>query len=327
MDLNFWAQSRVKIAAHPSLDFGTSKSFTIDAWINGHPSPIVSNYDPNTNTGYSLFFAADNNKLRLEMQKGTSVMTWGGPTITPNVWTFVAVVVDRQLQTVTFYASPAGILSPIVVAPPIPITADAGTSLPLNIGGCPGNGVQCNMVIDEVEIFDRVVKKLELQKIVDAGKAGKCPIQPKKGMTWIHSKSDATTGTITVGCSGCDAYHGDTVCTELRPLLCIYKPTTPFQLPMGLPNPSDNQWSGGVVATTEPVPGVTFNTIAEANASCEGKFGKDWRVAEFHDGKIWNFQAYGGTVSAPTVPSTRFWVNINDQQDGNCWAIPAVIKK
>jgi hypothetical protein len=145
----------------------------------------------------------------------------------------------------------------------------------------------------------------------------------KKGMTWIHSKSDATTGTITVGCSGCDAYHGDTVCTESRPLLCIYKPPTPFQLPMGLPNPSDNQWSGGVVATTEPVAGVTFNTIAEANASCEGKFGKDWRVAEFHDGKIWNFQAYGGTVSAPTVPPTRFWVNINDQTDGNCWTIPS----
>jgi len=159
--------------------------------------------------------------------------------------------------------------------------------------------------------------------------SGNCPIcsQPpssytvatcggaKKGMTWIYSKSDATTGTITVGCSGCDAYHGDTVCTELRPLLCIYKPTTPFQLPKGLPTSTPyNQWSGGVVATTEPVAG---SNRAAADSRCHVKFGDGWRAAEFHDGGIWNFQAYGGTVSAPTVPSTRFWVYINDQA-ANC---------
>lgn len=152
----------------------------------------------------------------------------------------------------------------------------------------------------------------------------RCSQPQKKGMTWLHSKSDATTGTITVGCSGCNASHGDTVCTELRPLLCIYKPTPPFQLPKGLDiSGTNNLWSGGVVATTQPVAGNTFADITDANSYCEDKFGKGWRVAEFHDGGIWNFQAYGGTVSAPTVPSTRFWVSINDQTDGNCWTIPS----
>ncbi|MFZ1219771.1 MAG: LamG domain-containing protein [Chthoniobacterales bacterium] len=178
-----------------------------------------------------------------------------------------------------------------------------------------------NGVIDEVEIFNRALKQTEIQGIFKAGKAGKC--KPKKGMTWIQGKSDATTGTITVGCSGCDAAHGDTVCTELRPLLCIYKPKPPFQLPKGLGNDQYNRWSGGVVATTEPVAGNSFADIAAANSRCEDKFGKGWRVAEFHDGEIWNFQAYGGTVNPPNVPATRFWVNINDQKDGNCWTIPS----
>jgi hypothetical protein len=45
------------------------------------------------------------------------------------------------------------------------------------------------------------------------------------------------------------------------------------------------------------------------------KFGPGWRVAEFHDGWGWHFQAYG-TVDNP---NGRFWVDINDQPDATCW--------
>jgi hypothetical protein len=146
----------------------------------------------------------------------------------------------------------------------------------------------------------------------------------KKGMTWFHTASNATYGTITVGCgpdgpNRCDPAHGDTLCTQQLPVLCIYKPKPAFPLPVGLPIPNQyNEWSGGVVATTPPHAG-TFKDTAEVNKFCSNVFGPGWRVAEFHDGVYWNFQAYGGTVSAPTVPSTRFWVYINDQLDGNCW--------
>jgi len=144
-----------------------------------------------------------------------------------------------------------------------------------------------------------------------------------KGMTWIHTSSNGQTGTITVGCSGCDASHGDTQCTQLRPLLCIYKPVPPFPLPTGVSNSNqNNRWSGGVVATTQPIAGNAFVHSTDASAYCSAKFGPGWRVAEFHDGWGWNFQAYGGTVSAPTVPSAHFWVHINDQPLANCWATP-----
>lgn len=147
----------------------------------------------------------------------------------------------------------------------------------------------------------------------------------KKGMTWFHTASNSTYGTITVGCGPagpdrCDPAHGDTLCTQQLPVLCIYKPRPAFQLPVGLLVPNEyNRWSGGVLATTQPVAGNTFANSAAVTAYCKATFGDGWRVAEFHDGVYWNFQAYGGTVSAPTVPSTRFWVHINDQTDGNCW--------
>ena len=124
-------------------------------------------------------------------------------------------------------------------------------------------------------------------------------------MTWAHTQSNGN-GTITVACSGCDAYHGDTLCTQHYPLLCIYKP--PFSVP---PNNPAN-WSGGVVASTAPVAGNSFATIADADKYCVVQFGPGWRTAEFHDGWGWNFEAYGGTA-----PS-RFWVHIKDQQ-ANCW--------
>jgi len=113
-----------------------------------------------------------------------------------------------------------------------------------------------------------------------------------KGLTWIHTASNPVTGTVTVGCNGCDAYSGDTPCAQQLPMLCIDKPTPALPLPVGVSNADlYYQWSGGVIATTQPVTGNSFATSAAANAYCQTQFGTGWRVAEFHDGWGWNFQA------------------------------------
>jgi len=152
---------------------------------------------------------------------------------------------------------------------------------------------------------------------------------PKKGMTWVHTLSNAQNGTITVGCgptsAPCNPHQGDTLCTERLPLLCIYKNPSAFPVPAGVNNNDQyNKWAFGVVATSSPVLGNSLQHLADADKVCIAQFGTGWRTAEFHDGWGWHFQAYGGTVSAPTVPSTRFWVYINDQvtppnNDANCW--------
>lgn len=153
----------------------------------------------------------------------------------------------------------------------------------------------------------------------------------KYGMTWVHLASNAMHGTITVGCNNsaanpadrCNPKTGDTLCGQYRPLLCIYggKPTPAFSIvPPGVVNTSNySKWSGGVLATTKAVQGSYFQHLHDANNRCIADFGLGWRVAEFHDGWGWSFQAYGGTTGAPNVAVTdRFWVNINDQP-ANCW--------
>jgi len=138
----------------------------------------------------------------------------------------------------------------------------------------------------------------------------------KKGMTWLKGGSNAINGTVTVGCSGCDAYNGDTPCTTKLPVLCF--------LPLKAPKPTStkvtgnyDQWSGGVVGTTPPYAGNTFATRADANKACVQEFiDPKWRVAEHHDGWGWNFQAYGNVGTQ----FKRFWVDINDQPNATCWA-------
>jgi hypothetical protein len=140
---------------------------------------------------------------------------------------------------------------------------------------------------------------------------------PRKGMTWKLVASNVSTGTIAVGCAAsCDAYQGDTECTTALPLLCIKKAGAGFPLP--LPASVDNsnayyRWSGGVVGTTKAA--VPPATLAAANSLCIQEFGAGWRVAEFHDGWGWDFQAYGGVGD----PSKRFWVHIKTQSGANCW--------
>jgi len=324
--LKFYFGSHVTInGPSPSLSFGTGGRFTIDAWIKAHAAPIVSNYNLATNRGYGLYIG-NNARLSLDIGNLSSPLTLtGGPAINPNVWTFVAVTVDLPNKLVSFYAVPTGSPFPPPVPANIPATfaADAG-SVPLTIGGCPGNPNGCDTILDEVEIFNRVLPPADLQRIFAAGSSGKC----SKGMTWFHSLSNSQIGTITVGCGSsgpnpCDPIHGDRQCSQPLPLLCIFKPSPPLQLPPILINTDpNNQWSGGVVATTPPVAAVSLQHSTDATALCVAQFGPGWRVAEFHDGAGWNFQAYGGTVSAPTVPSTRFWVHINDQPSGNCWSTP-----
>jgi hypothetical protein len=141
-----------------------------------------------------------------------------------------------------------------------------------------------------------------------------------KGMTWGKYGADPITGVLQVGCQpgsfDCDPYHGDTSCSTPLPVLC--------KNPLALPEPATftvspdakHVWSGNVVATTPAVAPAAagLNSRAAVNAYCAAEFGAGWEVAEFHDGWGWNFTAYGNVGTAP-----RFWVDINNQPDGNCW--------
>lgn len=307
-------------------------SFTIDAWVKytsgTQTEPIAYKLANASGSGGGYFFYL--NKNRLYLQIGPKIFSGPQFSVPIGTWIFVAATVHKNspIGSVTLYVGVPGKSLATSTSSAGNVNASSpGT--PLLIGAWPGNPYAA-LGIDEVEIFNRALtQQPEIQSLFNAGSAGKCSITEKKGMTWYHMGSDPQYGTITVGCGAagpdrCDAAKGDTPCSQQLPVLCIYKPNPAFQKPIGLKIPNEYmEWSGGVVATTQPVAGDTFKDkdITAVNAYCEAQFGKGWRVAEFHDGRYWFFQAYGGTVSAPTVPSTRFWVHINDQKDGNCWKL------
>ncbi len=145
-----------------------------------------------------------------------------------------------------------------------------------------------------------------------------------KGLTWDRAAVNPVNGTVTVSCHGnveghdCNPYTGDTSCKLPRPILCIEKNAAAFPVPASVNNSSQyNKWAYGVVGTTPPVSPCAANlkTIKDADAVCQKEFGPNFRVAEHHDGWGWAFQAYGNVGN----PQKRFWVNVNDQPNGNCW--------
>ncbi len=139
----------------------------------------------------------------------------------------------------------------------------------------------------------------------------------KQGLTWTKTKVHDIVGAVAVGCSQCNPYTGDTSCNAKLPVLCFLD--AELNKPANLDTPSIyQQWSGGVVATTDAVCGNSFKNIRDANNFCVQNFGSGWRVAEHHDGWGWSFWAYGNV--GENFDGERFWIDIDDQPSGTCWA-------
>jgi len=147
-------------------------------------------------------------------------------------------------------------------------------------------------------------------------------------MTWGVVKPVTSEGVIAVSCHGmpqpggrgCEGYVGDTDCSTSLPLLCLN--VDGRQRPQDLKVWFYSGWAAGRVALTEPVPGNSFQTRADADALCTRQFGHGWRVAEHHDGIVDDQGSHGGWgfFANGDLPSTsRFWVAINDTA-AVCWA-------
>ena len=139
--------------------------------------------------------------------------------------------------------------------------------------------------------------------------------QERKGMTWYKRGHIPEFGVDHLGCSGCDPYQGDTVCSTELPILCLKKE--------GLPNPGlqtdfYHGWTGGHIGLTLPIAGNQLTGIEDAALLCEHFLGSGYQMASHHDGNGgWNWYAYGHVDA-----TTSFWTYIRDQ-DANCWGYGA----
>ncbi len=136
-----------------------------------------------------------------------------------------------------------------------------------------------------------------------------------RGMTWalrtqkgdyVYIRADKNTG----------AYHGDTPCSEAKPILAIKVTGAERPNIEGVSYNYYNGWCRGYLAVTPPVKGSNLTSLEEANRIVESYLGSGWRMAEHHDGGggwgCWGYQ------HGDIPKNTRLWVYINDQR-ANPW--------
>ena len=132
-------------------------------------------------------------------------------------------------------------------------------------------------------------------------------------MTWAKLDHNFAFGTDRFNCAGCNAYQGDTLCSEAHQVLCHRPDGSPNP---GLPINGNDGWVGGNVGLSPAIRGDQLLSLANANAVCANFFGPGWAMAEFHHPfGGWGWSSHGNVVAAN---GSRFWVYINDQA-ANCW--------
>jgi len=167
----------VEVPPQAELDFGTG-DFSIDAWVRpvdcshgvgGVLSPIVDKF--NGTTGFSLYLDQPTvgvAYLKLNINGSTFMSSGTIPTLGSVTWSHIAVTIHRGTTVGTFYinGSQAGSFTPP--------TGTVTNNLPLWIGEIRVPGGRCEIAIDELELFNRVLSPDEIKGIHNADSCGKC---------------------------------------------------------------------------------------------------------------------------------------------------------
>jgi hypothetical protein len=193
----------VQVADSPAIS--VTGSLTIDAWVNftSYPtdnnfSAIVSKWATNENAKHSYFLGINRDgNLRLIVGSAdgySSVMTSGFNTVPLNVFTHITAVFDSSSQIARLYIN--GVEK---AADSMLISSIGDNDEPLLIGATDyeqfvSTRQFMNGLIDEVEIFNRVLPQSEIQTLVDADNAGKCKASTQ--YVYVMNTNDSGPGSL-----------------------------------------------------------------------------------------------------------------------------------
>ncbi|RCK75844.1 MAG: Cell surface protein [Ignavibacteriae bacterium] len=169
-----------------SADLTFPGDFSIDAWISvvdcgwsggGVLAPVVDKWDPNTQTGFSLFVdqpIPSTGFLKFQLNNQlftcpTSLPTGANPMGNTGPWVHIAVTVDYTTGVGTFYinGTSAGTFTPP--------TGSVTNTLSLLVGDIRVPAAnKCEIAIDELELFNRALGSSEIYSIWSADSLGKC---------------------------------------------------------------------------------------------------------------------------------------------------------
>ena len=171
------ASDYVNCTPATNLNFGTG-NFSIDAWIllKTQSSGVRTIVDKRfqaagaaTPAGYAMYVF--NNRIGFQLGDGVTFQNlgWTGPALTTNVWHHVAVVVNRGSGNVILYQDAVSQTVPTTV------TGSVTNSAIVRLGQRWISGpIAFEGVIDEVEIFKRMLTAGEVAALYGADGHGKC---------------------------------------------------------------------------------------------------------------------------------------------------------
>jgi hypothetical protein len=166
-------------------DVDLPSTFTIDAWINPDSLNSLIISKPSVGAGSYYLGVEASGTLVGSVQNSAGLYTQyrtTSPAVTTGIWQNVVMTYDGNAgsgQKMKFYVN--GVIYPTIVLVPTggPAYDHGGTpennslSAKLGIFGDAASN-PFNGVVDEVELFNRVLSELEVQSIYDADSAGKC---------------------------------------------------------------------------------------------------------------------------------------------------------
>ena len=186
---------QVVVPHNPNQNVGSG--LTVDAWVYpaslGHGKTIIQKRSASNIGGYVFEtaaqpFATDNSLQFVIMIGGVYHFLGTGAVLTPNAWQHVAATYDGAMMRI--------FVNGIEVASMPQTGAIDSTTDPVVIGrnvATPSFAWQG--MIDEVELFNRALSPSEIQGIVNAGSAGKCPScvpAPPNLVGWYPGDGNAT---------------------------------------------------------------------------------------------------------------------------------------
>ncbi len=163
----------VEVADHPELNFGTG-DWSFDAWIQTSGStglmPLLDKRawgNQNAITGYHVY--CSEGRLGVQLADGTHHNYSSGAFIADGLWHHIGVTVDRDNpQGLRFYVD--GMLRDVMN--PTSASGSLDNSAPMRLGAF------FTGILDEVELFDRVLMRVEVAQIWAAAQFGKCKEPP-----------------------------------------------------------------------------------------------------------------------------------------------------
>lgn len=184
-------------------DVDLPATFTIDTWINpaslSGANYLITKDDGNT-TSYAFQVQADGTLIGIvQSASGLTFYQTNPGVVTTGTWQHVALTYDGNapaLQKFTFYVN--GVVAPASLngsndagGTPANNAASATIGIFSNGSSFPFNGL-----IDEFEIFNRVLSATEVQAIYDAGSGGKCKpaTAPDRQLFNISTRAEVGTG-------------------------------------------------------------------------------------------------------------------------------------